>query len=114
MNSGNGAAGHVIDEVEKRFAAAGVPVTFIKVHHQPDGHFPNGIPNPLLPECRRDTADAVCEHQADMGIAFDGDFDRCFLFDDEASFIEGITLSACWLRRSCRSSRERKSFTTRA
>ncbi|HDZ7131528.1 TPA: phosphomannomutase CpsG [Escherichia coli] len=50
VNSGNGAAGHVIDEVEKRFAAAGVPVTFIKVHHQPDGHFPNGIPNPLLPE----------------------------------------------------------------
>ena len=67
VNSGNGAAGHVIDEVEKRFAAAGVPVTFIKVHHQPDGHFPNGIPNPLLPECRRDTADAVREHQADMG-----------------------------------------------
>lgn len=52
VNSGNGAAGHVIDEVEKRFAAAGAPVTFIKVHHQPDGHFPNGIPNPLLPECR--------------------------------------------------------------
>ena len=49
----------MIDEVEKRFAAAGAPVTFIKVHHQPDGHFPNGIPNPLLPECRRDTADAV-------------------------------------------------------
>ena len=89
VNSGNGAAGHVIDEVEKRFAAAGVSVTFIKVHHQPDGHFPNGIPNPLLPECRQDTADAVREHQADMGIAFDGDFDRCFLFDDEASFIEG-------------------------
>lgn len=89
VNSGNGAAGHVIDEVEKRFAAAGAPVTFIKVHHQPDGHFPNGIPNPLLPECREDTADAVRAHQADMGIAFDGDFDRCFLFDDEASFIEG-------------------------
>ncbi|TYY31759.1 phosphomannomutase CpsG, partial [Klebsiella pneumoniae] len=79
VNSGNGAAGHVIDEVEKRFAAAGAPVTFIKVHHQPDGHFPNGIPNPLLPECRQDTADAVRAHQADMGIAFDGDFDRCFL-----------------------------------
>ncbi len=105
VNSGNGAAGHVIDEVEKRFAAAGAPVTFIKVHHQPDGHFPNGIPNPLLPECRQDTADAVRAHQADMGIAFDGDFDRCFLFDDEASFIEGTILSACWRKRSCRSSR---------
>lgn len=60
-----------------------------KLLDQPDGHFPNGIPNPLLPECRQDTADAVRAHQADMGIAFDGDFDRCFLFDDEASFIEG-------------------------
>ncbi len=89
VNSGNGAAGHVIDEIEKRFIAAGVPVTFIKVHHQPDGNFPNGIPNPLLPECRQDTSDAVRYHHADMGIAFDGDFDRCFMFDNEAEFIEG-------------------------
>ncbi|EMO5814579.1 TPA: phosphomannomutase CpsG [Raoultella planticola] len=89
LNSGNGAAGHVIDEVEKRFVTAGVPVTFIKVHHQPDGNFPNGIPNPLLPECRQDTADAVRQHQADIGIAFDGDFDRCFMFDNDAEFIEG-------------------------
>ncbi|HBS6071086.1 MULTISPECIES: O9 family phosphomannomutase RfbK [Klebsiella] len=89
VNSGNGAAGHVIDEIEKRFLSAGSPVTFVKVHHQADGNFPNGIPNPLLPECRKDTADAVREHRADMGIAFDGDFDRCFLFDNEAEFIEG-------------------------
>ncbi|EPS9201482.1 O9 family phosphomannomutase RfbK [Klebsiella pneumoniae] len=89
LNSGNGAAGHVIDEVEKRFVTAGVPVTFIKVHHHPDGNFPNGIPNPLLPECRQDTADAVRQHQADIGIAFDGDFDRCFMFDNDAEFIEG-------------------------
>lgn len=89
VNSGNGAAGHVIDEVEKRFMAASVPVTFIKVHHQPNGNFPNGIPNPLLPECRQDTADAVREYGADMGIAFDGDFDRCFMFDNDAEFIEG-------------------------
>lgn len=89
INSGNGAAGHVIDEIEKRFQQANVPVTFIKVHHQPDGNFPNGIPNPLLPECRQDTADAVREHKADMGVAFDGDFDRCFLFDGDAQFIEG-------------------------
>lgn len=59
------------------------------MHHQPDGSFPNGIPNPLLPECRADTADAVREHGADMGIAFDGDFDRCFLFDEKGDFIEG-------------------------
>ncbi|WP_345828199.1 phosphomannomutase CpsG [Erwinia sp. HDF1-3R] len=89
INSGNGAAGHVIDEIEKRFKQASVPVEFIKVHHQPDGNFPNGIPNPLLPECRKDTADAVKAHSADMGIAFDGDFDRCFLFDENAEFIEG-------------------------
>ncbi|MDM7005944.1 phosphomannomutase CpsG, partial [Klebsiella michiganensis] len=55
----------------------------------PDGHFPNGIPNPLLPECRQDTIDAVVAHKADMGIAFDGDFDRCFLFDEKGNFIEG-------------------------
>ena len=89
INSGNGAAGHVIDEIEKRFQQANAPVSFIKVHHQADATFPNGIPNPLLPECRKDTSDAVREHQADMGIAFDGDFDRCFLFDENAEFIEG-------------------------
>ncbi|CAI0797176.1 phosphomannomutase CpsG [Serratia quinivorans] len=89
INSGNGAAGHVIDAIEAQFKAQGVPLEFIKVHHQPDGTFPNGIPNPLLPECRADTANAVCEHGADMGIAFDGDFDRCFLFDEKGDFIEG-------------------------
>lgn len=89
INSGNGAAGHVIDEIERRFKRDNIPVSFVKVHHQPDGHFPNGIPNPLLPECRADTAKAVVDHRADMGIAFDGDFDRCFLFDEKATFIEG-------------------------
>jgi phosphomannomutase len=59
------------------------------VHHNPDGNFPNGIPNPLLPECRQDTTDAIIQHKADMGIAFDGDFDRCFLFDEHGRFIEG-------------------------
>ncbi|MEB6082072.1 phosphomannomutase CpsG [Serratia marcescens] len=89
VNSGNGAAGHVIDAIEARFNQLNVPVEFIKVHHQPDGNFPNGIPNPLLPECREDTAQAVRQHKADMGIAFDGDFDRCFLFDENGGFIEG-------------------------
>ncbi|WP_338670969.1 phosphomannomutase CpsG [Pantoea dispersa] len=89
INSGNGAAGHVIDEIEKRFQLANAPVTFVKVHHEANGHFPNGIPNPLLPECRKDTSDAVKAKKADMGIAFDGDFDRCFLFDENAEFIEG-------------------------
>ncbi|BAN94900.1 ManB protein [Plautia stali symbiont] len=89
INSGNGAAGHIIDEIEKRFQQANAPVTFVKVHHEANGHFPNGIPNPLLPECRKDTSDAVKANKADMGIAFDGDFDRCFLFDENAEFIEG-------------------------
>lgn len=89
INSGNGAAGHVIDAIEHRFNSLQIPVEFIKVHHEADGLFPNGIPNPLLPECRADTAAAVKTHNADMGIAFDGDFDRCFLFDEHGEFIEG-------------------------
>lgn len=89
VNAGNGAAGHVIDAIEQKFAAAKVPVEFIKVHHEPDSEFPNGIPNPLLPENRAATADAVRRHKADMGIAWDGDFDRCFLFDENGDFIEG-------------------------
>lgn len=104
VNSGNGAAGHVIDAIELRFKDAGVNVEFIKVHHAADGNFPNGIPNPLLPECRQDTTDAVIAHQADMGIAFDGDFDRCFLFDNEGNFIEGYyivgLLAAAFLEKN--------------
>ncbi len=89
VNSGNGAAGHVIDELESRCAALGLPLQFIKVHHEPDATFPNGIPNPLLPENRADTSKAVLAHQADFGVAWDGDFDRCFLFDEQGQFIEG-------------------------
>ena len=89
VNAGNGAAGHVIDELEKRFQQASVSIEFIKVHHEADGTFPNGIPNPLLIENRPATAEAVKAHGADMGIAWDGDFDRCFLFDENGAFIEG-------------------------
>ncbi len=89
VNAGNGSAGLVIDAIEHEFKKQDIPITFIKIHHQPDGSFPNGIPNPLLPENRDDTANAVIKHQADMGIAWDGDFDRCFLFDEKGKFIEG-------------------------
>ena len=84
VNAGNGTAGLVIDAL-----APQLPFEFIRVHHEPDGDFPNGIPNPLLPEMRQDTVDAVRAHGADFGVAWDGDFDRCFLFDEHGGFIEG-------------------------
>jgi phosphomannomutase len=89
MNAGNGAAGHVVDAIEQKFKALNIPVEFVKIHNDADGTFPNGIPNPILVENRDSTSNAVLEHQADMGIAWDGDFDRCFLFDEKGQFIEG-------------------------
>jgi len=87
VNAGNGGAGEVIDLLEPH-----LPFRFVKVHHEPDGSFPNGVPNPLLPENRKVTAEAVVEHAADIGIAWDGDFDRCFFFDEKGEFIEGYYL----------------------
>ncbi len=84
VNGGNGCAGQVVDLLEEK-----LPFTFIKLQFKPDGTFPNGVPNPLLPENRDITAEAVREHNADLGIAWDGDFDRCFLFDENGDFIEG-------------------------
>ncbi len=89
VNAGNGAAGPTLDAIEAALHARGVAINFIKVNHTPDATFPNGIPNPLLPENRSATAQAVAQHGADMGIAWDGDFDRCFLFDHTGGFIEG-------------------------
>ena len=89
MNAGNGAAGHVVDALEQRFAELNLPVEMVKIYNQPDGTFPNGIPNPILHENRAPTIDAVLEHGADLGIAWDGDFDLCFLVDEKGNFIEG-------------------------
>jgi phosphomannomutase len=84
VNAGNGGAGLVIDQLEPH-----LPFRFIKVHHEPDGRFPNGIPNPMLEENRAPTIAAIRNSGADFGIAWDGDFDRCFLFDGDGVFIEG-------------------------
>ena len=86
-NAGNGCAGPVVAALARR-----LPVELIPVFAEPDGNFPNGIPNPLLPENRSATADAVRAHKADLGLAWDGDFDRCFFFDETGDFIEGYYL----------------------
>ena len=84
VNAGNGGAGLIIDQLQRH-----LPFEFIKVHHEPDGHFPNGIPNPMIEENRAPTIEAIRAHGADLGLAWDGDFDRCFFFDEHADFIEG-------------------------
>jgi phosphomannomutase len=89
VNAGNGAAGPTFDAIAEELAARGAPLRFVRLHHQPDGAFPNGIPNPLLPENQPVTAGAVVAAGADMGVAWDGDFDRCFLFDHLGRFIPG-------------------------
>lgn len=92
VNAGNGAAGPTLDALEAVLIQRQVPVRLIKINHQPDSTFPNGIPNPMLPENQGITRQAVLEHQADLGIAWDGDFDRCFFFDHLGNFVEGYYL----------------------
>ena len=84
VTAGNGGAGPIVDRLEPH-----LPCEFIKVHHRPDGTFPNGVPNPMLEENRRVTANRVIREAADMGVAWDGDFDRCFFFDENGRFIDG-------------------------
>jgi phosphomannomutase len=84
VNAGNGGAGLIVDRLEPH-----LPFEFIKVHHEPDGRFPNGIPNPMIEENRAPTVAAIRDHGADLGLAWDGDFDRCFFFDESGHFIEG-------------------------
>ena len=84
VDAGNGGAGRVVDLLEQH-----LPFEFIKLHHNADGNFPNGVPNPLLPENRVAATAAVRDHGADLGLGWDGDFDRCFFYDEDGSFIEG-------------------------
>lgn len=98
VNAGNGGAGAIIDQLEPH-----LPFEFIKINHQADGTFPNGVPNPMLEENRASTIAAIRKHQADLGVAWDGDYDRCFLFDESGAFIEGYyivgLLASTFLKR---------------
>jgi len=98
-HAGNGGAGRVIDLLEKY-----LPFQFIKVQHEADGNFPNGVPNPLEEHNRVPSIEAIKKHKADLGIAWDGDFDRCFFFDENANFIEGYyvvgLLSEAFLKKN--------------
>jgi phosphomannomutase/phosphomannomutase/phosphoglucomutase len=98
VNAGNGGAGAIVDALE-----AHLPFEFIKIHHAPDGMFPNGVPNPMLEENRVSSIEAIRKHKADLGIAWDGDYDRCFFFDETGAFIEGYyivgLLASMFLKR---------------
>jgi phosphomannomutase len=89
VNAGNGTAGPAFDAIAERLDAIGAPFSFVRINHEPDSKFPNGIPNPLLPENQPATGAAVRAAGADMGVAWDGDFDRCFFFDETGGFIDG-------------------------
>ncbi|HPF36351.1 MAG TPA: phosphomannomutase [Candidatus Krumholzibacteria bacterium] len=96
-DAGNGCAGPAVD-----LLAPHLPFEFVRLHHEPDPTFPHGIPNPLLPENRAATAAAVREHGADVGLAWDGDFDRCFFFDGTGAFVEGYYLVGLLARAALR------------
>jgi phosphomannomutase/phosphomannomutase/phosphoglucomutase len=87
VNAGNGGAGLIVDQLEPH-----LPFEFIKINHEPDGTFPNGVPNPMLEENRAPTTEAIRRSGADIGLAWDGDYDRCFFFDEHGTFIEGYYL----------------------
>ncbi len=81
---GNGAAGVAMD-----YLIPEIPVQVDKLRWEPDGKFPNGVPNPILEESRALTVAKMQEIRYDFGVAWDGDYDRCFFLDEHGSFIEG-------------------------
>jgi phosphomannomutase/phosphomannomutase/phosphoglucomutase len=87
VNAGNGGAGLIVDQLEPH-----LPFEFVKLNNAPDGSFPNGVPNPMLEANRAPTIEAIRRSGADVGIAWDGDYDRCFFFDEQGTFIEGYYL----------------------
>ena len=89
VNAGNGTAGPTFDAIAAELDRRGAPLTFVRMHHQVDSSFPNGIPNPMLPENQPPTVEKVKSENADLGVAWDGDFDRCFFFDENGRFIPG-------------------------
>ena len=86
-NAGNGGAGLTVDRLEPN-----LPFKFVKLFNGPDGTFPNGVPNPMLEQNHAPVIEAVRRERADFGIAWDGDYDRCFFFDEQGQFIEGLSL----------------------
>ena len=84
VNAGNGCAGLALNALEKD-----LPIEMIKIFNEPNSNFPNGVPNPLLIENRKPTIDAVIKNKAALGVAWDGDYDRCFFFDEKGNFVEG-------------------------
>ena len=87
VNAGNGGAGLIVDALEPH-----LPFEFVRINNEPDGRFPHGVPNPMLEENRAATAALVRSSGADLGLAWDGDYDRCFFFDEGGQFIEGYYL----------------------
>lgn len=98
VNAGHGTAGPALDALAEGLKKAGADIEFIRLHHRPDGRFPAGVPNPMLPQNRQATQKAVIDHHADFGIAWDGDFDRCFFFDEHGDFIESYYLVGLFAR----------------
>lgn len=114
FNAGNGAAGPVIDAIEARLKALGAPVEFIKIHNTPDGTFPNGIPNPLLPECRDDTRKAVIEHGRTWVSPLTATSTAASCSMRKGSLSRGTTSSGCWRKHFWKNTRGRRLSTTRA
>src|SRR5262249_55585397 len=89
IDAANGMAGVMLPPVLEH-----LPIDAVRFYFEPDGSFPNHEPNPLLPENREFIVHKVAEEGADLGVAFDGDADRCFFVDDTGEFVPGDFVTA--------------------